>query len=310
MKRGRRFNIAIVGAGKVGLSLGRILVDEGEKVVAVISRTRASARAGGKFLRCKNYATEVAAIPAGTDLIYLTVPHSVVEEVASSVAHLDGLRWKTVSACHASGMLTASALDPLARRGATVFSFHPLQTFPRDFRPRDIVPAARGIYYGVDGSRKGILAARRLARVLGGHILEVPPERRVLYHATCVLASNHLTAMMAVLDEMYRALRPGDEGFFAPFKAILMSTLRNIECTSPARALSGPVARGGIETVAGHFDAVQKYTPRVIPYYAQLTKETVRLASSKGSLTPDQIVGFKSLLDSVVRLPHSAKETS
>src|SRR5512140_197275 len=252
MKRRARLHIAIIGAGKVGSVLGRILVENGERVVCVISRTAASASRAGRLLRCRRTSTDLAAIPPGTDLIFIATPHSAVRDVARALARLTDVSFRGVTVCHASGMLTAEALEPLRLRGATVFSFHPLQTFPRDFSPADIVPMARGIVYGVDGPPAGVRMARRLARLLDGSILIVPPEMREFYHAACVIASNHLTTMLSLIEGMYATVTGKTRGFYPVFKPIIMATLRNIEATSPVRALTGPVARGGVETVARH----------------------------------------------------------
>src|SRR5512143_1776958 len=147
MKHRARLHITIIGAGNVGSVLGRILVENGERVVCVISRTARSASRAGRFLRCRRTSTDLAAIPSETDLIFIATPHSAVADVARALARLADFSFRGVAVCHASGMLTAEVLEPLRLRGATVFSFHPLQTFPRDFPPAAIVPTARGIVY-------------------------------------------------------------------------------------------------------------------------------------------------------------------
>ena len=228
--------------------------------------------------------TRLEAIPARTNLVFLALPHAAIEDVASALARLDTFRFSRLSVCHASGIYTAAALDALRARGATVFSFHPLQTFPRDFSPREIVPSARGITYGVDGPPAAVRKARSLARVLGGRVLQVPPELRPFYHAACVVASNHLTALLWVLERMYRRLGAGPDSFFPSFSPIIAATLANAGRTSPAASLSGPVARGGVETVALHFDTVAKVAPDLLPYFTAMTRETVRLARAKGSI--------------------------
>jgi predicted short-subunit dehydrogenase-like oxidoreductase (DUF2520 family) len=298
MKARRPLHIAIIGAGRVGNTLGRLSLENGGKIVCVVSRTERSARAAGRFLRCRTFSTDLRAIPPATDVILIATPHAAVEEVARALARIEEFDYRGVAVCHASGMLTAEALDPVARRGATVFSFHPLQTFPRDFPPRAIVPTAKGITYGVDGSAAGLRAARRLARVLQGRVLEIPVERRALYHATCVVASNHLTALISVVETLHNVLGTKEVDFTRIFKPIVMATLRNIERTSPARALSGPVARGGVETVARHFEAVARYAPAMIPYFVQMSKETVRLAEAKGSINAAQREAMAALLHS------------
>ena len=292
--------LAIVGAGKVGTVLGRIFVDNGGQVVSVVSRTQKSAGIAGRFLHCRNVSDSLASIPPSTELIYITTPHAAVEGVALGLSRLDHLAFRKLSVCHASGMLTAKALAPLSKRGATVFSFHPLQTFPRDFKARDIVPTARGLYYAVDGSARGLRVARQFARRLDGRIIQIKPAMRVFYHAACVVASNHLTAMLSVLDTMYRRFDKNEKDFFRVFKPIITATLYNIERTSPAEALSGPVARGGVETVAGHLSAIKQFAPDLLPYFGTLTLETVRLAERKGSITDDRALALRKLVRSFV----------
>ncbi len=279
---------AIVGAGKVGSVLGRILLDGGGTITCVVSRTKGSAQRAGKFLRCKNVSTSLDSIPPTTDLVLVATPHGAVEGVAESLASLGLLKFKRLAVCHASGMLTAEALEPLRQRGATVFSFHPLQTFPRDFAPRDILESARGIYYGVDGSMQALRVARLLARKLNGKVVEIKPEMRAFYHAACVLASNHITTVLSILEQMVNVFQPGQKKFYPIFKPIILATLHNIELTSPAKALSGPIARGGTETVASHFDAIRSYAPQLLPYFGLLSTETVKLAATKGSITESQ----------------------
>lgn len=290
--------VAIVGAGKVGSVLGRVLVEEGARISAIVSRSHSSARAAGRYLRCANASTALAAIPRETDCIFITTPHDAVEEVARTLGGLEGLDFRRLAVCHASGMLTAAALDPCAVRGAAVFSFHPLQTFPRDFAPRDILPWARGIFYGVDGSPQGIRMARRMAGILQGKVVLVPPARRVLYHAACVVASNHLTTMLAELDGMLRAVLAKEKRRMELVRPILTATLANVTATSPAAALSGPVARGGIGTVARHLEAVRDAVPELLPYFTRMSLETVRLAGVKGSLTAEQRTAMIQLIRS------------
>jgi predicted short-subunit dehydrogenase-like oxidoreductase (DUF2520 family) len=284
MARRPRLRVAIIGAGKVGSVLGRLLVDHGHVITAVVSRTPRSARAGGKFLKCRRVGTELSLIPENTDLIFVATPHDAVVEVAEGLASVTHLPFRRLAVCHASGMLTAAALAPLKDRGSVVFSFHPLQTFPRDFPPRKILPYARGIAYGVDGPPEGIRMARRLAHALEGKIVLIPPDLRVLYHAACVAASNHLTTVLWIVQTMYEFLRVRGVKFYPMFGPIVEATLANIARTSPAAALSGPIARGGTETLAAHFKALEKNLPELIPYFAAVSLETVRLAAAKGSV--------------------------
>ncbi len=296
--------MAVVGAGKVGLVLGRILADNGATITCVVSRTAASASAGRKFLGCRNSSTRLAGIPRETDLVFIATPHDAVAGVAAGLANEADLDWPATSVCHASGMLTADALAPLRAKGATVFSFHPLQTFPRDFPPRKI--DAKGITYGVDGEPAALRKASQFARLLGGRVVVVPPDLRVFYHAACVVASNHLTALLADLARMSGRLGFKPRDVLAAFRPIIDATVDNVYRTSPARALSGPVARGGVQTVRGHLEAVSALSPDLLPYFVSMTAETVRLATEKGALAEETVSAFRSMLDSFSEMtsPH------
>jgi predicted short-subunit dehydrogenase-like oxidoreductase (DUF2520 family) len=303
----RKLNVTIIGAGKVGSVLGRILIEEGERVVCVVSRRRSSARRAAAFIGARSFSTRLSDIPAVTDLIFITTPHAEIEEVARSLAQLEHLAFRRLAVCHASGIHTARALEPLAERGSEVFSFHPLQTFPRDFRPRDILPSARGIVYGVDGSSAALSRARRLARSLRGRILLVPPERRVLYHAACVVASNHLTTMLWVVQKMGERCGMQPKEFWNVFGPIVSATLQNVGGSSPAEALSGPIARGGIETLSLHVDSVRGALPVFLPYFVAVSRETVRLALEKGSIDRVRAEEMEDLLTSTMK-PFSTEE--
>jgi predicted short-subunit dehydrogenase-like oxidoreductase (DUF2520 family) len=263
-----------------------------------VSRGSASARSAGRFIGCKVSSTSLDDIPHNVNLILIAVPHDAIANVSEAISRVGHLATGRLAVCHTSGMLTASALDHLALQGAVTFSFHPLQTFPRDFHPKDILEGIKGISYGIDGSTRGVRTAKQLAQVLGGRIVIIPPHLRVFYHAACVAASNHLTALMHIVEVMFGAMQQKQTDFFKVFRPIIETTMRNIEKTSPARALSGPVARGGVETIAGHLSAIQRERPDLIPYFVRMTAETMRLAIHKGSISDEARAAMAELLRS------------
>lgn len=300
----RSWNVAIVGPGRVGLVLGKTLRKGGDAITAVIARSATSARKGAAFLGCRTFGTDLERIPETTKVVLLTVPHSAVEPVARELALVPHLPFRKMAFCHASGMLTADALAPLAERGATVVAFHPLQTFPRDFSPEQILPSLPGIWYGIDGDAKGIRFAKELAARLRGKTVIIRPELREFYHAACVVASNHLTALLGVIEEMHHVLGIERVSFLALFRPIIDTTMRNIAATSPKEALSGPVARGGTETIGRHLESIRQHAPDLLPYYTAMTLATVRLALAKGSIDAQRAAEFRGLVQAYLS-PHT-----
>jgi predicted short-subunit dehydrogenase-like oxidoreductase (DUF2520 family) len=293
-----KLRVAIVGAGNVGMVLGRVLREEGHTVTAVVSRTKRSAARAGRYIGCRRTSDALTAIPEATDVIFIASPHEVIPEVARSLALLEQFSFHRLAACHASGMLTADALAPLRERGAVTFSFHPLQTFPRDFTPRQILPTARGIAYGVDGDRAGVRQARRLASALRGRVFLVPPHMREFYHAVCVVASNHVTTLLGIVERLHAVFAVPGALVWEVFGPIMDAAWKNAMTASPAAALSGSIARGGVSTVKGHLEAMKRHAPDLMPYYLRMSLETVRLATAKGSLSAAQRQALEALLRS------------
>ena len=300
----------IVGGGMVGSIFGRLLSESGEPVHQVVSRSVASARKASRFMHAKGWTTDIRQVDPSTRLILLTTPHAAVRPVAEALAALPGLQFSRLFVGHASGMLTADALAPLTARGACAFSFHPLQSFPRNFRPGQLLDSARGITYGVDGSPRAMVMARKLARRLGGTVWSVPPEMRVFYHAASVVASTHVAALASILETMFAAINVSSptrtkNNFYAVYEPLIRSTLNLVANESPQEALGGAIARGGIDTLSEHTKAVVENTPALVFPFAALCAQAITLAEHRGALTPNQIDGMRDAVASVCRIDRS-----
>ena len=68
---------------------------------------------------------------------------------------------------------------------------------------------------------------------------------------------------------------------------LVEGTLRNLARHLPEDVLTGPIARGDHRTVAAHLDALTDHLPHLIPVYAALGAEAVRVAVRSGKLAPD-----------------------
>ena len=312
--RQEAWSTTIVGGGMVGSLFGRLLAESGAPPDLVVSRTTASARRAARFSRAARATRDLARLSVGTRLIIVATPHAAVAPVAAALAALPQLDFTRLFVCHASGMLTAAELAPLAERGARVFSFHPLQSFPRIYRPATLLPSARGITYGIDaGDAEALRMARRLARRLGGRALLVPPHLRVYYHAASVVASTHLAALTSILAEMYAQItaptpseaatkvngkavigaksekHSRDNGFYSVYEPLLQGTLGLVKARSPRQALGGAIARGGVETLAEHLGAVSTHSPALVLPFAALCVQAIELVRRGGTLPPERI---------------------
>jgi predicted short-subunit dehydrogenase-like oxidoreductase (DUF2520 family) len=275
----------------VGSIFGKLLAEAGEPVDLVVSRTPRSARRAARYIDARRSATSLTRLSPGTRLILITTPHAAIETVAAGIAELTHLDFERLFVAHASGMLTAAVLGPLAARGARVFSFHPLQSFPRNFRPAQLLASARGITYGIDGAPEALAMARKLARRLGGIPWQIPPELRTYYHAASVVASTHVAALTSMLQTMFATLGggAGQRDFYRVYGPLVHSTLHLVETRSPELALGGAIARGGVDTLTEHLQAVVATSPALGFPFSAMCAQAIALARQRGAVKPGAI---------------------
>ncbi len=214
----------------MGQALGRALREAGEAVCAVASRSREHARQAAEFIGGVA-AVDYSELSGFADRILIAVPDDAVEAVAAALGRRCAL--------HTSG-----ARGPVGVAGA----LHPMQTIaaPQEYR------ALRGAYFGVTAEGEALAWAGRIVALLDGRMLRIAPERRALYHAAGVMASNY---MVAVIDAAERLMQDagGEREALAP---ILRASVENCIRMGAVAALTGPLERGDAGTIRSHLAAM------------------------------------------------------
>jgi predicted short-subunit dehydrogenase-like oxidoreductase (DUF2520 family) len=194
---------------------------------------------------------------AGADVVLLCVPDHEIPVAASAIAPgpLVG---------HCSGATALAALSP-----HEAFSIHPLMTVTRagaQFAGAGAAIAA--------STPRALALATELADSLGMEPVEVADENRAAYHAAASIASNFLITLEAAAERL--ASEVGVERrLLVP---LVRATVENWAALGPENALTGPVARGDVETVARQRDAIAVHTPDLLPLFDALVEATQALA--------------------------------
>ncbi len=182
--------ILVAGTGRVAQALGRLLVEHGEPVIAVVGRDQEKARTAAAFIGSRVKPAVFDAIPKRATRFLIAVSDSAVTEVASRLARGGVSRGIALHTCGAFG---AEALAPLAAAGVLCGALHPLQTLAS---PEQGLSALPGCLFATDGDATALAWAERIVRLLGGETLPIPPQDRPLYHAAAVMASNYVVALI------------------------------------------------------------------------------------------------------------------
>jgi predicted short-subunit dehydrogenase-like oxidoreductase (DUF2520 family) len=211
----------------------------------------------------------------GTTAVFLSVPDEALPEVSMTLA-AQGEAPAGCVAFHLSGALGTDPLSPLHARGYGVGTFHPLQTVAEPVGGADLLAEA---YYSISGESGALSLARRLVRAMGSRAITVPVARRPLYHAAAVFASNYLSGLVGASARLMAQAGVPQEDALSAILPLARGTLVNLERLGPVLALTGPVARGDVETVRLHLRALE---PRERALYAAMGLEVLWVAREAG----------------------------
>ena len=297
-----RPGVALVGAGAAARVFALRLADRGYPVRAVLSRTLATARALAADVGADVASDRLSDLPADVALVLICVPDGEIADLAETLTGV-GRAWARTVVAHTSGALPASVLAPLAAEGATVLSFHPLQALTR----RADAHTLDGAFVGIEGEPPAVAAGVELAVGLGLRYAVVPAEAKARYHLAAAVASNFTVTLLGIVQEIMGQVGVGRDDAMAMLLPLVEGTLRNVAASGPEEALTGPVARGDVETLRRHGLALREHLPHLVPTYAAMSLETVRLAVRAGTLTPERADAVLDLMQRMVTTPRPAR---
>ncbi|MGI9951623.1 Rossmann-like and DUF2520 domain-containing protein [Moorellaceae bacterium AZ2] len=286
--------VGIIGAGAVGTGMGLLLKERGYFIAGVASRTFASARRAADRLGCPVF-DRPEEVARRSDIVFITTSDQAIGPVAHRVAEGGGFRaGQTV--IHMSGSLTSAVLNPARQQGAWALSLHPLQSCSDADRAVANLP---GSVFSIEGDREAHPLAERLVRELGGEFFYIRPQDKALYHAAACVASNYLVSLLDLSRQLMVAAGMTPEMAAKALEPLVAGTWKNIGEKGIPAALTGPISRGDVATVAGHLTAIREKAPQLLDLYAALGRYTVGVARRKGSLGEAEGAAFLRLFGAV-----------
>ena len=278
--------IGVIGGGKVGRCLASYLK---ESLVGITANSPEHSRQ-----LAENFATEPCTneeLVERAEVLLLTVPDRLIGTVAASLASASVSEHATGSApaaqvpqlplagkvfLHCSGSMGLEVLAPLQREGAHVGSLHPLQSFAGG------ATELAGVYMAMDGDEAACAAAQQIATTVGGHPFQVPAAERAAYHAAACICSNYAVAVEALAQGLMSRWLGNEEAAWQALLPLFKGTAANLQSTtSPRTVLTGPIARGDVNTVEKHLAVLQ---PDLVDVYCSLGLATTKLALANGTI--------------------------
>ncbi|GEP39046.1 hypothetical protein NPS01_27090 [Nocardioides psychrotolerans] len=283
-----RLRIGVVGAGRVGAVLAARLRCAGHEIVAAAGESDASARRIADLL--PGVPTEKPSVVArACDVLLLTVPDDMLANVVSMLSASGAIR-EGQHVVHTSGRHGLDVLAPAQEVGARVVAMHPAMTFTGTALDLDRLD---GCVFGLTAPDAERVFVSDLVVDLGGRPMWVPEASRTLYHAGLAHGANHLVTLVTESMEMLTAAGADDPA--GTLRPLLTAALDNALEHGDA-ALTGPIVRGDVNTVAAHLEEIAAKAPQTMESYVALGRATLGRAVTDGRLLPIRALKIHQLL--------------
>ncbi|SHH42875.1 Rossmann-like and DUF2520 domain-containing protein [Massilia sp. CF038] len=266
----------IVGAGKVGRTLGRLFAAGGSFVIQdVLTRSPASAHEALHFIGAGTAAASLSAMrPA--QVWMLAAGDDQLAVVGSALAARADMAGTIVF--HCSGARSALELASLRAAGAMTASVHPIRSFAD---PAQVAAQFEGTFCGVEGDSDALAVLLPAFAAIGARCVEIDAAAKTVYHAASVFASNYLVTVLDAALRAYQAAGISESVARELAAPLAQESMANVFRLGAGAALTGPIARGDFATVARQQAALDDWDGPSGELYRALAVATTALAQGR-----------------------------
>jgi len=270
-------SVAIIGPGRMGQAMGRLLAQSHVPIAFVAARNPAAARRAVRFIG-KGKPTGLADPRLqGASVLLIATSDAAIAPVARALAQqgkgIDA--WQGRVVLHTCGSLPSAVLRPLQLRGAAIGSLHPYQTVPN---PQAGVRNLRGCFWALEGDRRALREARSWVKLLGGVGFSIQPEAKTLYHLSAFIVCPTVVTLMAQATSLLKQAGVPPRISRPMLRQFVSETAKNFAELGARRALTGPAVRGDWATIRRHLTALKRSAPEFVPVYQSLLQAMIALA--------------------------------
>lgn len=242
--------IGIIGAGKVGTTLGKYLSIHGKNVTGFYSRTHESVDEAATFAETETYSS-LCKLVEKSDVIFITTPDGEIHQVWGDLLHQD-ISNRII--CHFSGSLSSHVFSGREEAGASGISMHPMYAFSDKFHSYEQFHTA---YLTLEGDPEAVAVMKPMWEAIGHHVLTLKAEDKIKYHAAAAMASNEMLGLMQASLDILSECGFSEKDSMALLTPLVQGNIASMLEKGCVNALTGPVERGDAQTVRKHLQALE-----------------------------------------------------
>ncbi|SMC25829.1 Predicted oxidoreductase, contains short-chain dehydrogenase (SDR) and DUF2520 domains [Clostridium acidisoli DSM 12555] len=265
------FNIGFIGAGKVGISLGKYFSINNLNLSGYYSKNANSAAEAAEFTNSKHF-NDLETLIRYSNLIFITTPDDVIKEIWNELKEYN-LKDKII--CHTSGSLSSSIFSNINTLGALGYSIHPMCAFSDKFTT---YKSLNQIYFSIQGDDAYLYVLSELLKGLGNNVIILDKDKKPLYHLANVTVSNLVLSLLEIGCSYMKSCGLNEKDAINALMPLIDNNIKNIKAHGFLNALTGPVERGDLETLKHHLTVIP---PSDLDLYRRLSLNLINLSEKK-----------------------------
>ena len=242
----------IIGAGKVGCSLGKYFRLANLEVTGYYDVNEDLAKEAATFTET-TFIEDLETIVKISDTLFLTVPDDLITTVWNQMKDMS-LEGKFI--CHCSGALSAGDAFPgIDKCGAFGYSVHPLFAVSDKYNSYKELSHA---YFVIEGDEKHREEIAGIFKNLGNEVRYIAAKDKVKYHCAAAVCSNHVVALIQESLELLQECGFDEESALKALTPIMLGNMQHIVERGTVNSLTGPVERADVKTVEKHLSCLNE----------------------------------------------------
>ena len=245
--------INIIGCGKLGKTIGKLLVESQAAVLnGIVNSSLKSAENAAGYIGSGKAFAAIDELPSA-DIYFITTQDDVVEKIANHLLTTENLKPGAI-VVHCSGAL-CDVLNKMKEKNCLIASIHPVKSFAN---PDRAVTTFTGTYCAVEGDDAALAILVPLFEKIGGKIFSVNKDKKIIYHAGNVIANNYLVTLHYQAMQCYLNAGINEEIAKDLASMLMQDAIDHLKFLPHDEALTGPIKRGDAKVISAHIAALSE----------------------------------------------------
>lgn len=268
--------IGIIGAGRVGCSLGKYLTDKGKTVTGFYSKSFESAAWAAQFTSTDNLSVmafhDMEELAALSDTLIIATPD---DEIGGVWDCMKEMSINEHIVCHVSGSLSSDVFIGIEGKQAYGASVHPLLAFRDKYSSYEQLNNG---FFTLEGDLAALRGLEALLQELGNSYRIISRKDKAAYHCAASILSNDVLALLEVGFGLLRDCGFTEKEARESAAALIRGNVDNILENGTISSMTGPIVRGDASTVERHLQVLAGEEREI---YILLGKQLLRMAAAK-----------------------------